>query len=40
MRSFKKFLALLTAVAVLLGTTGVPISASDKVTVAIDQDFG
>ena len=36
MRSFKKFLALLMAVAVLLGTTTMPASASDKVTVAID----
>ena len=36
MRLFKKFLALLTVVAVLLGTTTMPVSASDKVMVAID----
>lgn len=36
MRSFKKFLALLTAVAVVFGATVVPASAADKVTVAID----
>ena len=36
MKSFKKFLTLLTAVAVLLGTVTISVSASDKVTVAID----
>jgi molybdate transport system substrate-binding protein len=36
MKSFSKFLALLTVVALLLGTAVAPVSASEKVTVSID----
>lgn len=36
MKSFSKFLALLTVLALLLGTAVAPISASEKVTVSID----